>query len=57
MTTAPVDRYRVRPRVWIGLVVFFAYVAVVFVVQQITGIPYTDFGKSGANLFLGAGLS
>lgn len=51
------ERYRVQPRVWIGLAIYVAYVAIVFVVQQITGISYTDFGKSGENLFLGAGLS
>ncbi|KAA9110403.1 CPBP family intramembrane glutamic endopeptidase [Microbacterium rhizomatis] len=57
MTLNATDRYRVRPRVWIGVVIYLAYVAVVFGVQQIFGIPYTDFGKSGINLFLGAGLS
>lgn len=58
MTTRTADdRYRVRPRVWIGIVIYLAYVAVVFGVQQISGIPYTDLGESGANLFLGAGLS
>ncbi|MFC8680200.1 CPBP family intramembrane glutamic endopeptidase [Microbacterium ureisolvens] len=39
------------------MVIYFGYVAVVFVVQQLTGVPYTDLGDSGANLFLGAGLS
>ncbi|MDC7803766.1 CPBP family intramembrane metalloprotease [Sphingomonas sp. BLCC-B65] len=57
MSSAPPSSLRVRPRVWIGLVIYLAYVAVVFGVQQITGIAYTDFGKSGSNLFLGAGLS
>ncbi|NYF16626.1 hypothetical protein HDC37_001451 [Microbacterium sp. AK009] len=51
------QRYRVRPRVWIGLVIYVAYVAVVFIVQQLSGVPYTALGDSGANLFLGAGLS
>jgi membrane protease YdiL (CAAX protease family) len=55
MTT--VDRYRVRPRVWIGLAIYIGYVAVVFTVQRLSGIPYTDFGTSGGNLFLGVGLS
>ena len=57
MTLHTTDRYRVHPRVWIGLVIYFAYIAVVFGVQQATGIPYTDLGDSGSNLFLGAGLS
>jgi len=57
MTTHTEERYRVRPRVWIGLVIYVAYVAVVFGVQQLSGIPYTDLGESGGNLFLGAGLS
>lgn len=57
MGQSTTERYRVRPRVWIGIVIYVAYVAVVFGVQQIFGIPYTDFAKSGSNLFLGAGLS
>ncbi len=48
---------RVRPRVWIGLAIFLAYVVLVFVVQLLTGIPYTALGDNGGNLFLGAGLS
>ncbi|TDN92623.1 hypothetical protein EV279_2149 [Microbacterium sp. BK668] len=57
MSTTTADPYRVRPRVWIGIVIYLAYVAVVFTVQLLSGIPYTDFGTSGSNLFLGAGLS
>lgn len=57
MSTSTPDRYRVRPRVWIGIAIYLAYVVVVFVVQLATGIPYTDLGESGSNLFLGAGLS
>lgn len=52
-TTEP----RVRPRVWIGIAIWLAYVVVIFVVQLLSGIPYTDWGDSGTNLFLGAGLS
>ncbi|MFB2580518.1 lysostaphin resistance A-like protein [Herbiconiux sp. P15] len=48
---------RVRPRVWIGLAIYLGYVAVVFVIQRLTGIPYTELGESGETLFLGAGLS
>lgn len=54
MTTTPP---RVRPRVWIGLAVYLAYTALVFVIQLASGVPYTDFGDSGSNLFFGAGLS
>lgn len=48
---------KVRPRVWIGLAIYIGYVAVVFLVQRLSGVPYTDLGDSGGNLFLGAGLS
>ena len=51
------QRIRVLPRVWIGVTVYVAYVVVVFGVQKLTGVPYTELGKSGTNLFLGAGLS
>jgi membrane protease YdiL (CAAX protease family) len=47
----------VRPKVWIGLAIYIGYVVVVFAVQRLSGIPYTDLGDSGGNLFLGAGLS
>ncbi|WP_186307505.1 CPBP family intramembrane glutamic endopeptidase [Microbacterium sp. 1.5R] len=48
---------RVTPRVWIGLAIYIGYVILVFVVQRASGVPYTDFGRSGADLFFGAGLS
>jgi len=48
---------RVRPRVWIGIVVWLGYVLLVFAVQRLGGVPYTDFGRSGHDLFFGAGLS
>lgn len=48
---------RVRPRVWIGLAIYIGYVAVVFIVQLLSGVAYTDLGENGANLFFGAGLS
>ncbi|MGX1584117.1 CPBP family intramembrane glutamic endopeptidase [Microbacterium sp. NPDC055502] len=57
MATESTTPLRVRPRIWIGLVIYLAYVAVVFTVQQATGIPYTALGDSGRDLFLGAGLS
>ncbi len=55
--TSTASPLRVTPRVWIGIVIWAAYVVVVFVLQRITGIPYTDLGKSGGDLFLGAGVS
>lgn len=51
------ETLKVQPRVWIGLAIYIGYVAVVFLVQRLTGIPYTELGESGSNLFLGAGLS
>ncbi|HWU30006.1 MAG TPA: CPBP family intramembrane glutamic endopeptidase [Microbacterium sp.] len=48
---------RVRPRVWIGLSIWIGYTAVVFLVQMIAGVPYTELGRDGATLFFGAGLS
>ncbi len=57
MSTANLEKYRVQPRVWIGIVIYLAYVVVVFIVQQLSGIPYTELGDTGGNLFLGAGLS
>ena len=53
---APVS-YRVRPRVWIGLAIWVAYVLLVYVVQLLAGVPYPDLGENGGTLFLGAGLS
>jgi membrane protease YdiL (CAAX protease family) len=47
----------VHPRVWIGLVIFVGYVAVVFVVQALFAVPYDELGESGSNLFWGAGVS
>lgn len=57
MSDTPIASLRVRPRVWIGLVIWLAYAVLVFVVQQLSGVPYTDFGRDGGTLFLGAGLS
>ncbi|WP_022888720.1 CPBP family intramembrane glutamic endopeptidase [Agromyces italicus] len=53
-TTTPL---RVRPRVWIGLAIWLGYAIVVFIVQQLSGIPYTRLGDDGGTLFLGAGVS
>lgn len=56
-TAPPATTLRVRPRAWIGLAVWIAYVAIVFVVQQLVGIPMPEWGSSGTSLFLGAGIS
>lgn len=54
-TTAPTPR--VRPRIWIGLVIWLAYLAVVFTIQSASGIPYDEWGDSAGNLFFGGGVS
>jgi membrane protease YdiL (CAAX protease family) len=48
---------RVQPRVWIGVVIWIAYLVLVFVIQISSGIPFPDWGKSASNLFRAAGLS
>ncbi|MFK3676484.1 lysostaphin resistance A-like protein [Microbacterium sp. NPDC090218] len=48
---------RVKPRVWIGLVIWVGYIVLVFAIQKSTGIPYAEWGDSAGNLFLGAGVS
>ena len=48
---------KVPPRVWIGLVIYVGYVAVVYIVQGLSGVPYDQLGESGSNLFWGAGIS
>lgn len=57
MPTPSTTPLRVRPRVWIGLAVFAAYALIVLVVQLSSGVPYTEWGDNGGNLFRGAGLS
>ena len=57
MTNSSPAAFRVRPRVWIGIAVWAAYVILVFLIQLASGVPYTDLGRSGGNLFWGAGLS
>lgn len=57
MSDPRVTSLRVRPRIWIGLAIWLAYAILVFVVQQLSGVPYTDFGRDGGTLFFGAGLS
>lgn len=48
---------RVTPRVWIGLAIFVGYIVLVLVLQILSGVPYTELGDSGANLFFGGGIS
>ena len=50
-------RVRVKPRVWIGVAIWLGYALVVFIVQQLSGVKYTQLGDSGRDLFFGAGLS
>ena len=56
-TTTTLTERRVKPRVWIGLLIYVGYVAAVFIVQSFSGIPYPALGDSGENLFRGVGLS
>lgn len=49
--------YRVKPRVWIGVAVWAAYVLLVYIIQLSVGIPYDELAVNGSNLFLGAGVS
>jgi membrane protease YdiL (CAAX protease family) len=51
------SRPKVRPRIWIGLVIWLTYVVVVFAIQIASGVPYDEWGESADNLFLGAGIS
>lgn len=48
---------RVTPRVWIGVLIWLAYVVVVLVLQLWSGVPFPEWGDSGANLFRGVGVS
>jgi hypothetical protein len=52
-----VESVRVRPRVWIGLAIYLGYIAVVYTIQLVSGVPYDELGESGSNLFFGAGVS
>ena len=48
---------RVQPKVWIGLVIWAAYLVLVFVIQISSGIPFPEWGDSAGNLFRAAGIS
>lgn len=56
MSDTRFEQLRVRPKVWIGLAIWVGYVIVVFVVGKLSGVPYTELGRDGGTLFLGAGL-
>lgn len=55
--TSSEQKLRVRPRVWIGLMIWAAYLILVFVIQTFSGVPYDRWMDSARNLFLGAGVS
>ena len=57
VTSTEPTSYRVKPRVWIGVAIWAAYVVLVYIVQLAVGIPYDTLGENGTNLFWGAGLS
>ena len=47
---------RVRPRVWIGIVIWAGYVVVVFVLGLLSGVGYEHIGDSTRTVFQGAVL-
>ena len=47
---------RIRPRIWIGLAIYVGYVVVIFVVSKLSGVAYTDIGKSAEFTWRGAVL-
>ncbi|WP_239526069.1 CPBP family intramembrane glutamic endopeptidase [Microbacterium sp. B35-30] len=47
---------RVTPRVWIGLTIYVGYVLVIYVVSRLSGVAYTDIGKSAEFTWRGAVL-
>src|SRR4051812_20106543 len=48
---------RVQPRLWMAFAIWLGYLILVTGVQLASGIPYTEWGDSGMNLFLGVGIS
>ncbi|MFB6610422.1 lysostaphin resistance A-like protein [Agromyces sp. NPDC056379] len=44
---------RVAPRWWIGILVWIAYVVVIFTVGLLSGVPYDRYGDSADTLFRG----
>lgn len=57
MSDSAHTKYRVRPRVWIGLAIWLGELLLVFAVQALSGVPYDLWGDNASNLFFGAGLS
>ncbi|MGW9166904.1 CPBP family intramembrane glutamic endopeptidase [Agromyces sp. NPDC055658] len=57
MTANAADQLKVRPRIWIGLAIWLAYVAIIFAIQSASGIRYDTWGDSAGNLFFGGGIS
>ena len=47
---------RVTPRVWIGLAIYVGYVLVIYLVTTLSGVPFTDIGKSAEFTWRGAVL-
>ncbi|GAA1993563.1 hypothetical protein GCM10009718_34100 [Isoptericola halotolerans] len=45
-TTSGATALRVRPRVWLGLAVFIAYLAVFYAIWMVNGIDYARVGES-----------
>ena len=44
---------RVKPTALVGIAVWLLYVAIVVIMQKTSGIPYTEFGDSTANMWRG----
>lgn len=58
MTESRVSTPRVQPRVWIGIVIWLAYVLLVLIMGKLSGFPYTHLEDNGGSLFLfGVGIS
>ncbi|SFR85841.1 hypothetical protein SAMN04487846_0021 [Microbacterium sp. cf046] len=47
---------RVAPRVWIGLAIYLGYLVVIFTVTKLSGVQFTDIGKSADFTWRGAVL-
>lgn len=45
---------RVTPRIWIGLAIYVGYVLVIYVVSKLSGVAYTDIGRSAEFTWRGA---
>jgi membrane protease YdiL (CAAX protease family) len=45
---------RIRPRLWIGFVIWAGYVVVIYLVTKLMGVPYTRIGASAEETWKGA---